>query len=410
MGCPAAPLSQAGPGQGPPRPTVGAIARAHGAALQRAHALSEAQRKVLRAMGACRTAVLGGRMDVCLACGTEHPVYNSCRDRHCPACQALAQARWIERRRQRLLPTDYFHVVFTVPDNQLGGIALRNRELFYDALFAAGSATLLALANDPKRLGAQPGVTCVLHTWTRDLRFHPHLHCIVTGGGLTADGARWLSTGQDYLFPVRVLADLFRGKLLAILQEARRAGRLKLDGIEGFEDPKKSDGAWNKLRDKLYKTNWVAYAKPPFGSAAAVYEYLGRYTHRVGISNNRLLTATADAVTFSTRDGKTATLHPVDFLHRFLQHVLPYRFVKLRHYGLLAPGNVNGRLQLAKERLVAQSATAVAAPTPATEAVPDEDWRAHMLRRTGVDVTRCPVCKGPLVSRPLQRRTYEDTS
>jgi len=389
---------------------VGAIARAHGAALQRTHALSEAQRKVLHAISVCRTPVLGGRMDVCLACGYEHPVYNSCRDRHCPSCQALAQARWVERRRQRLLPTDYFHVVFTVPDNLLGPIALRNRELFFDAIFAAGSATLLALGNDPERLGAQLGVTCVLHTWTRDLRFHPHLHCVVTGGGLTTDGARWLSTGQEYLFPVRVLSDLFRGKLLAILEEARRAGRLKLDGIEGFEDPNRSDGAWRRLRDKLYKTRWVSYAKPPFGSAAAVYEYLGRYTHRVGISNHRLLAATADEITFRTRGEKTATLHPVEFLRRFLQHVLPYRFVKLRHYGLLAPGNVNGRLQLAKERLAAQAATAVTALTPAAKTTPDEDWRAHMLRRTGVDVTRCPICKGPLVSRPLLRRRFEDTS
>jgi hypothetical protein len=349
-------------------------------------------------------------MDVCLSCGHEHPVYNSCRDRHCPACQALAQARWIERRRQRLLPTDYFHVVFTVPDNLLAGIALRNRELFFDALFAAGSATLLELGNDKKRLGAQLGVTCVLHTWTRDLRFHPHLHCVVTGGGLTQDGARWLSTGQDYLFPVRVLSALFRGKLLAILDEARRAGRLNLDGIEGFEDPKKSDGAWHRLRDKLYKTRWVSYAKPPFSNAAAVYEYLGRYTHRVGISNQRLLAATADEVTFRTRGEQTATLHPVEFLHRFLQHVLPFRFVKVRHYGLLAPGNVNGRLQLAKERLAAQAATVAAAPTPLPEAVPDEDFRAHLLRRTGIDLTRCPVCNGPLVSRPLQRPRFEDTS
>jgi hypothetical protein len=257
----------------------------------------------------------------------------------------------MERRLARLLPTAYFHVVFTVPDNLLSGLASRNRELFYDALFAAGSATLLELAADPKRLGAQPGVTCVLHTWTRDLRFHPHLHCIVTGGGLTADGERWRSTSRDYLFPVRVLSALFGGKLLALLEQARRAGRLNLDGLEGFEDPKRSDGAWHKLRDKLYRTRWVSYAKPPFGGAQGVYEYLGRYTHRVGISNHRLLAATDEAVTLRTRCDQTATLHPVELLRRFLLHALPPRFVKLRHYGLLAPASVNGRLLVAWQRL-----------------------------------------------------------
>ncbi len=407
MGCPAVPLPDGG--QGPPRPTVGALARAHGAALQRKHALSEAQRKVLRAIATCRTPVLGGRLDVCAACGFERAVYHSCRNRHCPACQALSQARWMERRLARLLPTAYFHVVFTVPDNLLNGIALRNRELFFHALFAAGSETLLALCNDPRRLGAQPGVTCVLHTWTRDLRFHPHLHCIVTGGGLTADGAAWRSTPQDYLFPVRVLSALFRGKLLAILEQAWRAGRLKLDGIEGFEDPQKSDSAWRKLRDKLYKTRWVSYAKPPFGGAAAVYEYLGRYTHRVGLSNHRLLRATDHAVTFRTRGDQTATLHPVEFLRRFLQHVLPHRFVKLRHYGLLAPGNVNGRLRLARDLLEAQQGAPAELP-PANAATPREDWRALLLRRAGIDVTSCPLCKGPLTSRLLGRPHFEDSS
>jgi hypothetical protein len=310
----------------------------------------------------------------------------------------------------RLLPTDYFHVVFTVPDTLLNPIALRNRELFYDALFAAGSQTLLALGEDPRRLGAQLGLTAVLHTWTRDLCFHPHLHCIVTGGGLTADGAAWRKTPQNYLFPVRVLSALFRGKLLAILEKAWRAGQLKLDGIEGFEDPKKSDGAWHRLRDKLYKTRWVSYAKPPFGGAQAVYKYLGGYTHRVGISNHRLLAATADEITFRTRGDQTATLHPVEFLHRLLQHVLPHRFIKLRHYGLLAPGNVRGRLLLAKERLKAQAADTPTVPAPEGEATKNEDWRALLLRRTGIDVTRCPICNGPLTSGPLPRRLFEDTS
>ncbi len=221
-------------GQGQPRPTVGAIARAHGDAFKRQHALTEAQRKVLRDISACRTQVLGGRVDVCAGCGDEKSFFNSCRNRHCPACQSLTQARWIEGRLARLLPTDYFHVVFTVPDDLINGLALRNRELFFNTLFAAGSQTLLALGEDEKRLGAQLGLTAVLHTWTRDLRFHPHLHCIVTGGGLTRDGTRWKATQQDYLFPVSVLSKLFRGKMVAALDEAFQAGHLELRGVEGF--------------------------------------------------------------------------------------------------------------------------------------------------------------------------------
>ena len=408
---PAVPLPER---QGPPRPTVGALARAHGAALLREHALSEAQRKVLRAISNCRTSVLGGRVDVCpnAGCGFERVVFHSCRNRHCPSCQSLTQARWVERRRERLLPTDYFHVVFTVPDALLAPIALRNRALFYNALFAAGSETLLALGEDPKRLGAQLGITTVLHTWTRDLRFHPHLHCIVTGGGLTADGSEWKSTRQDYLFPVRVLSDLFRGKLVAALDAARDAGKLVLAGITGFEDPTRSDGAWHQLRKRLCEKRWVSYAKPPFGGAEQVYAYLGRYTHRVGISNQRLLSSTDDAVTFRTRGDKTATLEPVTFLRRFLQHVLPDRFVKLRHYGLLASSNVNGRLRTAKLLLEALPLNDDDAPAPDQPAQlpPSEDWRALLLRLTGLDLSRCPRCGGPLVSRPRARARAQDTS
>jgi hypothetical protein len=208
---------------------------------------------------------------------------------------------------------------------------------------------------------------------------------------------------------VRVLSALFRGKLLAILEAARKAGKLKLDGIEGFEDPARSDGAWHRLRDKLYKTRWVSYAKPPLGGAEAVYQYLGRYTHRVGISNQRLLQLTDDSVTFRTRGEQTKTLHPVEFLRRFLQHVLPDRFVKLRHYGLLAPGNVNGRLLLARRRLEERGARPLALPVAADPSA-TEDWRTLLLRKCGIDVTRCPLCGGPLVSRPLDRPPSLDTS
>jgi hypothetical protein len=319
----------------------------------------------------------------------------------------------MEGRLARLLPVDYFHVVFTVPDDLLAGLALRNREVFFDAMFQAGSQTLLALGADKKRLGGQLGLTAVLHTWTRDLRFHPHLHCIVTGGGLTRDGAQWKASKQDYLFPVSVLSALFRGKLVAALDESFREGRLHLRGVEGFGSDVPDDEAWRRLRRKLYRTKWVSYAKPPFAGPESVYQYLGRYTHRVGLSNHRLVSATDEAVTFRTRGEQTATLHPHEFLRRFLLHVLPDGFVKLRHYGLMAPGNVNTRLAAARAVLQAGWPTPAPAPTtiPAATQVPEvPGWHELLLRLTGFDVTRCQKCGGLLSSRPLPRVRPRDTS
>jgi hypothetical protein len=399
-----------GDGQGPPRPTVGGIARAHGEAFKRQHALTEAQRKVLRAISACRTPVLGGRVDVCSKCGDEKAVFHSCRNRHCPACQSLSQARWMERRLARLLPIDYFHVVFTVPDDLLAALAQRNRELFFDALFAAGSQTLLQLGDDEKRLGAQLGLTAVLHTWTRDLRFHPHLHCIVTGGGLTRDGQQWRASKQDYLFPVSVISALFRGKLVAALDEAYRAGRLDVRGVEGFGGTVPVDEAWRRLKRKLYRTKWVSYAKPPFAGPESVYQYLGRYTHRVGLSNHRLVSASDEAVTFRTHGEQTVTLHPHEFLRRFLLHVLPHGYVKLRHYGLLAPGNVNTRLVAARALLEQRQPTVAPPPQASEQPPPPAGWRELLLRLTGVDVGCCQRCGGTIVTRPLARVPPRDTS
>lgn len=392
-------------GKGPPRPTVGAIARAHGEAFKRQHALSEAQRKVLRAVSACRTPVLGGRLDVCLECGDEKVAFNSCRNRHCPACQALSQARWLAGRMKRLLPIDYFHVVFTVPDDLLNGIALRNRGFFFDAMFSAVSETLLELGHDEKRLGAQVGFTAVLHTWTRELLFHPHLHCIVTGGGLTRDGV-WKATRCDYLFPVRVLSKLFRGKMVAALSEAYRDGRIDVRGVDGFVDVSDQDAAWRRLRKKLYRARWVSYAKSPFAGPESVFQYLGRYTHRVGLSNNRLVSCTEEAVVFRTRGEQTASLAPHEFLRRFLQHVLPDGFVKLRHYGLLAPGNVNTRLVVARKLLEARApspSSLASSPEPPTGTV--ESWHELLLCLTGIDVTHCSKCGGAIISRPIAKDT-----
>ena len=406
----------AGPGR--PRLTIGDIFRAHGEAYRKSHALSEPQRKAMRAITVCRTPVLGGRVDVCDQCGHQEVSYGSCRNRNCPTCQSLSQARWIENRMERLLPTDYFHVVFTVPDELLNGLILRNRELFFDLLFKAGSQTLLELGADPKRLGAQLGATCVLHTWTRDLRFHAHLHCIVTGGGLHSDGDRWLRPkSQDYLFPAKVLGKLFRGKLLDALAIAYQAGKLELSGsCAELGDPK----AFAQLTNRLYEKKWVAFCKKPFAGPAQVFSYLGRYTHRVGISNHRLLDLSDEGVLFRTRGEKTATLAPDVFIHRFLQHVLPEGFVKIRHYGLMASSNATTKLEVARRLLEAErpevplAIAALASILLATHppvSTPLEDWRARLKRLTGIDLSRCSACGvGKMISSPLTRKPPDDTS
>src|SRR5665213_2380874 len=256
-----------------PAAEIADIVRAHGQAFARAHALSAEKTAVLDAIARCRTAALGGHVDVCDACGHADISYNSCRNRHCPKCQSLAQARWLERRMQRVLPTHAFHVVFTLP-SQLRPLALANRTLLFDLLFACAAETLLELGRDPRWLGAELGITSVLHTWTRELLFHPHVHCIVTGGGLSSDGQRWIGTRKDFLFPVRVLGALFRGKFLARLRLAHARGDLYLPAPAHFE----------RLCNQLQRKRWIVYARPPFGGPQHVFRYLGRYTHRVGLS------------------------------------------------------------------------------------------------------------------------------
>src|SRR5438132_9759340 len=379
-GCPAAPLR--------PALEVATIVRAHGAAVRRQQTLSREQRQALRAIAVCRTPALGGQVDVCTTCGLERPAYHSCRNRHCPKCQSLAQARWIAQRMARVLDTDYFHVVFTLPA-ALRPLALAHRRRVFALLMRAAAQTLLALGHDPQRLGAQLGVTTVLHTWTRELQFHPHVHCIVTAGGLATDGRRWIPARQRHLFPVRVLAALFRGKLLAALRRAIRRGEMPVD-----EPTRRAIAA-------LHDTRWIVYVKRPFGGAAQLFQYLGRYTHRVGLSNQRLVAVTADTVTFRTKDGRTATLHPHEFLQRLLLHVLPAGFVKIRHAGLFAPRQVVTGLPIA-QRLLARRA----APPPAATALPPT-WVALLQRLTGLDLTRCPRCQQPTLERRPVRRHDE---
>ena len=385
-------------GQGPrPRFEVADIFRAHGEAYRKTHPLTAEQRKAMRNIEVCRTAVLGGHVDVCLACDFTRPAYNSCRNRHCPKCQALKQAAWIEARRERILPTHYFHVVFTVPQ-ELNALALRNPVRVYDIMFAAASETLIDLGADPEHLGGLPGITAVLHTWARTLAYHPHVHCIVTGGGLAPDGAAWIPARRRFLFPVKVMGACFRGKVLAALTQARARGQLCFAGsCAGLGD----DAAFAKWKSELYGKSWVVDSRAPFGGPEQVFNYLGRYTHRVGISNQRLISVDDRAICFATKNGGTCTLGPSDFIGRFLLHVLPSNFVKIRHFGLLSPSNVNTKLQRARDLLA--PIEPIGQRDAAEPAPPTQVWRDLLLRLTGIDLTRCPVCTGILVGRPLPR-------
>lgn len=380
---------------------MGDIARAFGDALRETSALTSAQHAVLTALTRCRTAALGGHLAVCDHCGHATPVYNSCRDRHCPTCQGLDQRRWLEARRERILPTRYFHVVFTLPD-ALRAIVRHHRTALFAMLFEAASQTLLALSRDPRRLGGLPAITMVLHTWTRELLFHPHLHAVVSAGGLSPDGARWVPTrGKGtYLFPAKVLARLFRAKLRALLIEALASGAVTLP-------PTSAPDVLDQLRTALYRTDWVVYAKAPFGGAEHVYAYLGRYTHRVGISNARLRTMDERGVTFATKGGRECTLPGVEFLRRFVDHVLPKGFTRIRHYGLLAPCHATTTLERARALLTPMTtvgAGAVGASSLSAEPMPPT-WVERLMALTGIDADRCVRCGlGRLVRQPLDGR------
>jgi len=329
----------------PPRFEVAEIFRTHGAAFRTVHHLTPDQGKVMRAIESCRTAAQGSRTYVCPDCSGKIVMYNSCRNRHCPTCQGANQHRWLERRLKTLLPVPYFHVVFTLPE-ELRPVARFNPKIVYDLLFKAAGNSLLELGRS--RFGAQFGITSVLHTWRRDLCYHPHLHCIVTGGGLSLDGERWIDTGAKFLFPVRVMSDLMRGKFLAGLEEARRAGDLNMPA--GLNTPSAAAGLVEVLRRKA----WVVYCKRPFGGAEQLFEYLGRYTHRVGISDHRIIDVTPSQVVIKTRGRDTASMSPQEFIRRFLMHVLPTGFTKIRHYGLLASANINTKLVVARDLLASK--------------------------------------------------------
>lgn len=365
--------------------------------------LTSAQRKALHALARCRTAALGGHVERCLDCGQERIAYNSCRNRHCPKCQALARARWLEREAQALLPVEYHHVVFTLPQ-EVAALASANPVPIYDALFRAASATVRDVAANPKRLGAQVGMLMVLHTWGQNLHHHPHVHAVVSGGGLSCDehgivdaNPVWRSCRPGFFLPVRVLSRVFRGKFLELLRQAFDEGKLVFPSkLAELADPL-FFAAW--LRP-LYAKDWVVYSKPPFGGPAQVLKYLARYTHRVAISNRRLLGFTpatngADAtVTFRYKDyaddrqHKTMTLSAEEFLRRFVQHVLPKGFVKIRHYGLLASRQREEKLKESRRLLLVVNAVVAldAADPGATKIEPAR-------------LPHCPHCGGQRLVR-----------
>jgi hypothetical protein len=362
------------------------ILRRHGPAWRAARAghVSLEQLKVMSAIETCRTAALGGHVEGCEDCGHQRIAYNSCRNRHCPKCQGVKAREWLAAREADLLPVGYFHVVFSIPA-ELADIGLHNKTAIYDLLFRAASETMLAIAADPRHLGARIGITAVLHSWGSALTHHPHIHMIVPGGGISLDGTRWISSRPGFLLPVRVLSKLFRRLFLTRLIELYSAGELAFFGNQaGLHE----ETAFLSLIARLRKKNWVVYAKPPFAGPAAVLAYLARYTHRVAISNRRLISLDESGVTFRYKDYRrdgaarygTMTLSADEFIRRFLLHVLPKGFHRIRHYGLLATGGRQANLTRARALLAVVPPAAPAEPTEPPDPRPP-----------------CPCCGGRMI-------------
>ena len=355
------------------------ILRDHGQSYLATHALSTVQDKVWRAIVTCRTPALGGHVECCDHCGVIRYIYHSCRNRHCPQCQTRAKEAWLAARRQELLPVPYFHLVFTLP-HALNGLAGCDSRTLYRLLFGAVAETLNAFAANPRWLGGTPSFTLVLHTWKQDLGRHIHVHALVAGGALTAAG-EWVGAKRGFLFPVRAMSSVYRGKFMDALDAARKAGSLRHDSAQ-------DDGLWQELKTGLRRHDWVVYAKQPLGGPAQVLEYLGRYTHRVAISNERILGVDENSVRFRVRDSangnrkKVVRMKTGEFIGRFLLHVLPGGFKRIRHYGLL--GSAHKAANLAAAR------AALAAPTP--DPVVVESAEAFMRRVAGIEWLDCPHC------------------
>jgi hypothetical protein len=375
---------------------VADIFRHYGAPYRQVHgaSLSPGQHRTMRAIEICRTAELGGHVEQCDSCGHNAISYNSCRNRHCPKCQSIKKAEWLEERRKEILPVEYFHVVFTVPES-IAAIGLQNKRVIYDILFRATSETLRKIAADPKHLGADIGFLAILHTWGQNLLHHPHIHCVVPGGGLTPDGQQWISPRKGFFLPVRVLSRLFRGLFLDYLRQAFEGNRLQFFGDCAYLDDSQ---AFSRFLQASRKNDWVVYAKPPFGGPAQVLDYLGRYTHRVAISNNRLLSIEHGSVTFRWKDYRrgntttTMTLDADEFIRRFLLHVLPQGYVRIRHFGFLANRHREAKLLQCRQVLHAVDYAHEHGE------VPHQDWKARYEALTGQSLTACPSChKGRMV-------------
>jgi hypothetical protein len=372
---------------------VADVFRRHGAAYRQAHRghLGRVETKVMGAIEACRTAALGGHLEHCDDCGLTRQAYNSCRNRHCPKCQGLARAEWLADRQADLLPTQYFHVVFTVPA-PIAAIAFQNKAVVYNILFKAAAETLRTIAADPKHLGAEIGLVALLHTWGQNLHHHPHVHCVVPGGGPSPDGTRWVSCRPGFFLPVRVLSSFYRRVFIEALQHVFDGGRLRFFGeLSGLAEP----GAFDKLIADMRKIDWVVYAKPPFGGPEQVLAYLGRYTHRVAIANGRLTSIENGRVAFRWKDyrhhdkPKVMTLGADEFIRRFLLHTLPDGFHRIRHYGFLANGGRAAKLSLCRRLLGAE---------PTKPVPPAADYRERYLQLTGRSLDICPCCGGSMKS------------
>jgi predicted Zn-ribbon and HTH transcriptional regulator len=380
-----------------PRPAleVADIFRQHGARYREAHQLPYEQLRVMRAIETCRTAALGGHVEKCNGCDFTRNAYNSCRNRHCPKCQGAERAKWLEARKAELLPVEYFHVVFTLPE-QIAEIAFYNKETVYGILFRATSETLLTIARDPKHLGAEIGFFAILHTWGQNLLHHPHLHCVVPGGGLSPDHERWISCLPGFFLPVQVLSRLFRRLFLEQLEDAFYRNELR---FPGSIEPLRDAFAFDELLRSHEARDWVVYAKPPFGGAQRALEYLGRYTHRVAISNHRLLSLKDDEITFQWKDyrsehsekSRTMTLGVDEFQRRFLIHHLPAGFQRIRHYGYLANCHRREKLEYCRG-ILAAGATGLL-PQP-------EQCRQMMEAITEPEPGhRCPRCESGIMVR-----------
>lgn len=351
-------------------------------------------KKVAQAIMNCRTSALGGHIDYCPECGYERNAYNSCRNRHCPKCQTIKKEQWIGRRCEDIVDVPHFHVVFTIP-SELYTICLQNLSTVYGLLFRSSANTIKELTSDPKHLGALPGFTSVLHTWGQNLGYHPHIHMVVTGGGIT-DEHTWKSSGKKFFLPVRVISKLFRGKFLAELRTLYEDGRLRYHGTDGTAA---SSETFSSLMAVCYAKDWCVYCKQPFSGTSGVFSYLGRYTHRVAISNNRIQEVTDTHTTFTWRDyadkntTKAMTVENSEFIRRFLLHILPHGFTRIRHYGLYAPRNKATKLAACKKAL----------GTPATPEQPRETTHDVLFRMLGRDVRLCPHCNTPLTQHALAR-------